>query len=258
MKDKHVIKNMEYWKKKNNIPGIEALEMAGLTDGRAKSSAFQMATPGSSPNKGWFGNAIKSVGQGLTGKGGLGFLNPGAWALRGIKNTLDNDPTTTNIFGGGGGGPAGGGALGTLLNGGGGAMTQDPAMAAVPVQTPMVMKKSPLEQEEPKSVAGQYLTPGKEENSYYDEEEDTTYMDPDGFVETDEEGFVVDNDYIINEENVIVGIKGDEANPSPSEENVPIGPMGAGGMDITGGVGGNVLQMQSPNKIYSKEDPEKY
>ena len=45
MEDKKVMKNMEYWKKKNNIPGIEALDMAGLTDGRAKSSAFQMAAP---------------------------------------------------------------------------------------------------------------------------------------------------------------------------------------------------------------------
>ena len=50
MEDKQVIKNMEYWKKKNNIPGIEGLENAGLTDGRAGSSAFQMATPGNSPN----------------------------------------------------------------------------------------------------------------------------------------------------------------------------------------------------------------
>ena len=37
-----VIKNMEYWKAKNNIPGIEGLEGAGLTDGRAGSAPFQM------------------------------------------------------------------------------------------------------------------------------------------------------------------------------------------------------------------------
>ena len=35
------MKNMEYWKKKNNIPGIEALKDSGLTDGRAGSSPFQ-------------------------------------------------------------------------------------------------------------------------------------------------------------------------------------------------------------------------
>ena len=42
MEDKKVMKNMEYWKKKNNIPGIEALKDSGLTDGRAGSSPFQL------------------------------------------------------------------------------------------------------------------------------------------------------------------------------------------------------------------------
>ena len=56
-----IIKNMEYWKKKNSIPGIEALEDSGLTDGRAGSSAFQMATPGSSPNKNFLKKAGASV-----------------------------------------------------------------------------------------------------------------------------------------------------------------------------------------------------
>ncbi len=56
-----VIKNMEYWKKKNNIPGIEALADSGLTDGKAGSSAFQMATPGSSPNKGFQRNHRKGL-----------------------------------------------------------------------------------------------------------------------------------------------------------------------------------------------------
>lgn len=42
MEDKQIIKNMEYWKKKNNIPGIEALKDSGLTDGRAGSSPFQL------------------------------------------------------------------------------------------------------------------------------------------------------------------------------------------------------------------------
>ena len=41
MEDKQVIKNMEYWKKKNNIPGIEALADSGLTDGRARSAPFK-------------------------------------------------------------------------------------------------------------------------------------------------------------------------------------------------------------------------
>ena len=135
-----VIKNMEYWKKKNNIPGIEALADSGLTDGRAGSSAFQMATPGSSPNKGFLGN----LGQGLIGKGKMGFLNPAMWAARGVKNTLDADPTTTNVLGGGVGGQMFGGMFGPAAGNG---MQQDPAMAAMPVQTPMVMK-SPMKQEE--------------------------------------------------------------------------------------------------------------
>jgi len=136
-----VIKNMEYWKKKNNIPGVEASADSGLTDGRAGSSAFQMATPGSSPNKGFLGN----LGQGLMGKGKMGFLNPAMWAARGVKNTLDADPTTTNIFGGGTGDQALGGVFG-----GGQPQPQipQPAMAAMPVQTPMVMK-SPMKQEDP-------------------------------------------------------------------------------------------------------------
>jgi hypothetical protein len=37
--------------KEKSIPGIEGYDTSGLSDGRAKSSAFQMATPGSSPNK---------------------------------------------------------------------------------------------------------------------------------------------------------------------------------------------------------------
>tara|TARA_R110000737_G_C14498453_1_gene471537 strand:- start:51 stop:638 length:588 start_codon:yes stop_codon:yes gene_type:complete len=43
------IKNMAYWKKKNNIPGIEALEDSGLTDGRAGSSPFQVVQPNAMP-----------------------------------------------------------------------------------------------------------------------------------------------------------------------------------------------------------------
>jgi len=134
---------MEYWKKKNNIPGVEALADSGLTDGRAGSSAFQMATPGSSPNK-FIGGMVKNIGQGLMGKGKMGFLNPAMWAARGVKNTLDADPTTTNVLGGGVGSQMFGGMFGPAAGNG---MQQDPAMAAMPVQTPMVMK-SPMKQEE--------------------------------------------------------------------------------------------------------------
>ena len=64
MDEKHVMKNMEYWKKKNNIPGIGIAENAGLTgDGRAGSSAFQMKT-GDSPNKFLGGLGKKLFGGG--------------------------------------------------------------------------------------------------------------------------------------------------------------------------------------------------
>ena len=285
MKDKHVIKNMEYWKKKNNIPGIEALEMAGLTDGRAKSSAFQMATPGSSPNKGWFGNAIKSVGQGLTGKGGLGFLNPGAWALRGIKNTLDNDPTTTNIFGGGGGGPAArGGALGALLNsgGGGGAMPQDPAMAAVPVQTPMVMK-SPMKQDEGQ---GNPMM-GEPQSTEQDQPtEELVMVQADSWenpqtgemvatenLQIDESGFTpvvyeLGKHYVMDNEGTKIPVSPDHDSIVPRSVVEGVEPGRAmqeaiaaykgGGEQTMGGVGETPIEMRSPSKIYSKEDPEKY
>ena len=40
--NKMITKNMEYWKKKNNVPGIDTVHEAGLTgDGRASSSPFQ-------------------------------------------------------------------------------------------------------------------------------------------------------------------------------------------------------------------------
>ena len=223
------IKNMEYWKKKNNIPGIDGAKDSGLTDGRAGSAPFQMATPGSSPNKGW----LQNLGQGLIGKGKLGFMNPLMWAGRGIKNTLDNDPTTTNIFGGGANPNA------TMAAG---AVIPQPAMAAQPLQTAvggvgsaMTMKKSPMkQQDEEKLIAGQFLKPGEEPGTYIDEQEGKGYTDPDGYIEIDDEGNVVDNDYkyIVNEENVIIGVK-----EPGEEEREPVGPMGPGGMDIRGGVG---------------------
>ena len=146
--NKKAIKNMEYWKKKNNIPGIEALKSAGLTDGRAGSAPFQMKN---SPNK-----FLGALGQGLVGKGSLGFMNPLMWAGRGVKNTLDKDPTTTNIFGGGGN-PQG------QFMGGVGQQIPNPAMAAVqtPMTAPLSMKKSPLEQVDP-DAPGTPGTPGYE------------------------------------------------------------------------------------------------
>ena len=87
-------KNMAYWKAKNAFPGIEGAENAGLTDGRAGSAPFQMKD---SPNK-FLGGALGALGRGVIGKGKLGFMNPAMWAARGVKNVLDNDPTTGTVF----------------------------------------------------------------------------------------------------------------------------------------------------------------
>ena len=131
-----VVKNMEYWKKKNNIPGIEALADSGLTDGRAGSSPFQIATPGSSPNKNFFKKA-------------LGFMNPlsGGPIGAGIRALAPNSQMAqgmTDPFG-----FQGGGGAGAMFGGMAGqpAIPQENPMAAVPVQTPMVMK-SPMKQED--------------------------------------------------------------------------------------------------------------
>ena len=129
------IKNMEYWKKKNSIPGIEALADSGLTDGRAGSSPFQIATPGSSPNK----NMIKKA---------LGFMNPlsGGPLGAGIRALAPNSQMAqgmTDPFG-----FQGGGGAGAMFGGmAGGAAPGENPMAAVPMQTPMVME-SPMKQEE--------------------------------------------------------------------------------------------------------------
>ena len=225
-----VIKNMEYWKKKNNIPGIDTAGEAGLTgDGKAGSAPFQMKD---SPNK-FLGNLVQNVGQGLIGKGNMGFLNPAMWAARGAKNLLDKDPTTGTVFSGGVGSAIANAqqqqAAAGLAQG------QQPQMMQPNVQVdPMaqgITMKSPMKQEnEERLVSGQYLTPGEEPDTYIDEQEGEGYTDPDGFIEIDEEGLVVDNTYIVNEENVIIGVQ-------DNEPKVPQGPMGPGGMGMMGGVG---------------------
>ena len=73
MGHKQIVKNMEYWKKKNNIPGInENSETKNIKDGRSPSSAFQQK---SSPNK------IIGLAAGLAAKplikGVKNLFNPG-------------------------------------------------------------------------------------------------------------------------------------------------------------------------------------
>jgi hypothetical protein len=141
-----VIKNMEYWKKKNNIPGIEALADSGLTDGKAGSSAFQMATPGSSPNK---INLLGALSGGMLGKGGWGGKMLKGDFKGGVGQMLNPFAGFGggSVFGGGGNPQVGVGGYDGFGPAPAGMMPQDPAMAAVPVQTPMTMK-SPMKQEE--------------------------------------------------------------------------------------------------------------
>ena len=145
MENKQVIKNMEYWKKKNNIPGIEALHMAGLTDGRAGSSAFQMAEPGSSPNKG-LGGFLKKLNpiNHMKKIGGIGKSL--------IKGDFKGAVGQMNPFGGGGGNDL----LSKVQGGGGGGddasagaeLLKEEAKAEMAGDSAVAMRKSPLEQEE--------------------------------------------------------------------------------------------------------------
>tara|TARA_R100000544_G_C2219477_1_gene56578 strand:- start:85 stop:777 length:693 start_codon:yes stop_codon:yes gene_type:complete len=186
-----VVKNMEYWKKKNNIPGIEALADSGLTDGRAGSSPFQIATLGSSPNK----NMMKKA---------LGFMNPlsGGPIGAGIRALAPNSQiaqSMTDPFG-----FQGGGGAGAMFGGMAGQpeVAQENTMAAVPVQTPMVMQ-SPMKQEDGKveTIAGQDIIKGEGEdegNFYYEtiDGEQIFIEDPDGVVAKNvTDGMVSDLDF---------------------------------------------------------------
>ena len=77
--------------KGHSIPGVKGFKGNSQSDGRASSSPYQMKD---SPNK----NIFKTIGQGLLGKGKMGFMNPAMWAGRGIKNLVDKDPTTGTVF----------------------------------------------------------------------------------------------------------------------------------------------------------------
>jgi len=72
-------------------------------------------------------------------------------------------------------------------------------------------------------------------------------QDPDGLLEITEDGFVMDNDYQVEEGEgglVVKGVAG-----GGGEEGVPGTLEGPGAM---GGVGGGPMEMHSPNKIYDE------
>tara|TARA_Y100000356_G_C11214944_1_gene265685 strand:- start:110 stop:868 length:759 start_codon:yes stop_codon:yes gene_type:complete len=242
-----VIKNMEYWKKKNSIPGIEALEDSGLTDGRAGSSAFQMATPGSSPNKGFWKNLGKALNP-LTG-GPLGAIArqvaPNSKLVQGITNPfgIGGGPGLGVLgeqFGGGAGQAAAGMSMANAAN-----VQHGNPMAAVPVQTPMVMK-DPTEKI---YIEGDYKEGDLINEDDFENQFRRTGEDPKDYpqlsvqdyseIRVDEKGMYVQK---LKEGEEIKGLETkqmfskDSGVESP-EESAPEGPMGPGGMGIKGGVG---------------------
>lgn len=243
MKDKHAIKNMEYWKKKNNIPGIEALDMAGLTDGRAKSSAFQMATPNS---------PIKFIG-------GLNTIFPGLGGNKeeeGPKELLEGTGKTVEEV------------TGFKVSGGDddviAGATGDENIAQPVAEDPnssLTMRKSPMKQEKEEEriyVGGTYEVGDLVSEDDLEDAFKREGNDPKDYpqlsvqdyseIKEDENGMYV----ILQEGGPNQGIE------SPPEPQIPQG-MGPGGMDIPiGGVG--PMEMQSPTKIYKKKpgDRTKY
>ena len=104
-----------------------------------------------------------------------------------------------------------------------------------------------------KSIAGQYITKTEQGFTYDSGQQKIPVQDPDNILQKDTEGFVVDNDYI-NEETdnglIIKGInKGESAPGMPAESAEP----GAG--EPMGGVGGP-MEMASPYKNY--RNPQDY
>jgi len=255
------IKNMEYWKKKNSIPGIEALADSGLTDGRAGSSPFQIATPGSSPNK-----FLGMAGAGIGAMIGLGANKK----EEGPKELLEGTGKTVEKITGF---KVSGGDEETAVAGGAG--TADGAVAQPVAEDPnsaVTMKKSPLEQEEMmveekpqeerKTIAGQNIIKGEGEdegNFYYEtlEGEQIYIEDVDGIVAKNvKDGMVSDLDFSFEETEdgyyKVTGVEGESVDPdapgSPGEPGYepPVSPEDM----IPGGVGETPIEMQSPNKIY--------
>ena len=100
---------------------------------------------------------------------------------------------------------------------------------------------------ESQTIPGQDITKTKEGFTFSPGEdmESIPVQDPEGILEVDENGFVVDNDYQVEEGEdgfVVKGVAG-----RGGEESVPGTPAGPGAM---GGVGETPMEMQSPTKIY--------
>ena len=105
---------------------------------------------------------------------------------------------------------------------------------------------------EAQTIPGQDITKTEEGFMFSPGEgmEPIPVQDPDNLLEMTEDGFVMDNDYSVEEGEgglIIKGVAG-----GSGEEGAPGMPAGQGTM---GGVGGP-MEMHSPTKIYSKEGPD--
>ena len=186
------IKNMEYFKKKNNIPGIDTATEAGMGDGRATSAPFQMKEE-DSPNKIFFG---KKIGQAFGNMFGLGGAAANVMGLANQANNL-------------GQGAAGQQAANTVVQ-----------PVQQPVQSPMQAEGDADDEQSPTSkgsIAGQYLKMNKDESgkvTYTYEDTDgsmKTFTDPNNVIKLNDEGMVIDNDYTYNVDkdgkHIITGLK---------------------------------------------------
>tara|TARA_R100001129_G_C5260705_1_gene231055 strand:+ start:232 stop:894 length:663 start_codon:yes stop_codon:yes gene_type:complete len=195
-----IIKNMEYFKKKNNIPGIDSASEAGLrtTDGRATSAPFQMKEE-DSPNKFIFGGLGQALGinKKIGNMFGLGNADK---QVMGMANQAVN---------------LGQGAAGQQ-------MAANPVVQPVqqPVQSPMQAEGDADDEQSPASkgsIAGQYLKMNKDESgkvTYTYEDTDgskKTFTDPNNVIKLNDEGMVIDNDYTYNVDkdgrHIITGLK---------------------------------------------------
>ena len=193
------IKNMEYFKKKNNIPGIDSASEAGLrtTDGRATSAPFQMKEE-DSPNKFIFGGLGQALGinKKIGNMFGLGNADK---QVMGMANQAVN-----------------------LGQGAAGQQAANPVVQPVqqPVQSPMQAEGDANDEQSPASkgsIAGQYLKMNKDESgkvTYTYEDSDgsmKTFTDPNNVIKLNDEGMVVDNDYTYNVDkdgkHIITGLK---------------------------------------------------
>ena len=108
---------------------------------------------------------------------------------------------------------------------------------------------------EAKTIAGQYITRTEQGFTYSPGEdmEPIPVQDPDNLLEITEDGFVMDNDYSVEEGEgglIIKGVAG-----GGGEESVPGMPAGPGA-GAMGGVGGGPMEMASPYKNY--KNPQDY